>query len=191
MDTGQSVPAVWSGFILGSQYCKQYGHRKVYSSSLVRVHIHIVHFHETIFSGSSRQLTLKKGAPGDQVWDLLCVQLASYLERGPLMWMMPLHLQVNQKSNYDDMRTNSWKYAADLKSRQHFQDKKSGRINALIVTCTFLKVFFSSKSHHENYQGVKQFGSEGRHLVLRKTCPHMTENVKNQHNQKQYSLFSG
>ena len=30
------------------------------------------------------------------------VQLASYLERGPLMWMMPLHLHVNQKSDYDD-----------------------------------------------------------------------------------------
>ena len=44
---------------------------------------------------------LKKGAPGDQVWDLLCVQLASYLERGPLMWMM--HLHVNQKSDYDIM----------------------------------------------------------------------------------------
>ena len=37
-------------------------------------------------------------APGDQVWDLLYVQLASYLEGGPLMWMMPLH--VNKKSNY-------------------------------------------------------------------------------------------
>ena len=24
------------------------------------------------------------------------------LERGPLMWMMPLHLHVNQKSDYDD-----------------------------------------------------------------------------------------
>ena len=24
------------------------------------------------------------------------------LERGPLMWMMPLHLHVNQKSHYDD-----------------------------------------------------------------------------------------
>ena len=31
-----------------------------------------------------------------------CVQLTSYLERGPLMWMMPLHLHVNQKSDYDD-----------------------------------------------------------------------------------------
>ena len=48
------------------------------------------------------QLTLKKGAPGDQVWDLLFMQLASYLERGPLMWMMPLNLHVNQKSDYDD-----------------------------------------------------------------------------------------
>ena len=29
-----------------------------------------------------------KGAHGDQVYDLLWVQLASYLEGGPLMWMM-------------------------------------------------------------------------------------------------------
>ena len=36
---------------------------------------------KTAVSGSSPQLTLKKGAPGDQVWVLLCVQLASYLER--------------------------------------------------------------------------------------------------------------
>ena len=33
----------------------------------------------------------------------LCMQLASYLERGPLMWMMPLHLHVNKKSDYDMM----------------------------------------------------------------------------------------
>ena len=52
-------------------------------------------------SESSGQLTIKKGAPEDQVWDLLCVQLASYLEGGPLMWMIPLHLHVNQKSDYD------------------------------------------------------------------------------------------
>ena len=58
---------------------------------------------KTAMSGTSPQLTLKKGAPGDQVWDLLCVQLASYLERGPLMWMMPQHLHVNQKSDYDMM----------------------------------------------------------------------------------------
>ena len=84
---------------------------------------------KTAVSGSSPQLTLKKGAPGDQVWDLLCVQLASYLERGPLMWMMPLHLHVNQKSDYDDddnlsprtlqfnrtkngEKCSSWKYSA-------------------------------------------------------------------------------
>ena len=29
------------------------------------------------------------------------MQLASYLEGGPLIWMMPLHLHVNQKSDYD------------------------------------------------------------------------------------------
>ena len=29
---------------------------------------------------------------------------SQYLEGGPLMWMMPLHLHVYQKSDYDDMR---------------------------------------------------------------------------------------
>ena len=29
------------------------------------------------------------------------MQLASYLEGGPLMWMMPMHLHVSQKSDYD------------------------------------------------------------------------------------------
>ena len=30
------------------------------------------------------------------------MQQASYLERGPLMWMLPLYVDVNQKSNDDD-----------------------------------------------------------------------------------------
>ena len=34
---------------------------------------------------------------------MLFVQLASYLGGGPLMWIMPVHLHVNQKSDYDDM----------------------------------------------------------------------------------------
>ena len=38
---------------------------------------------------------------GDLVRDLPCVQQASYLEGGPLMWMLPLYLHVNQKSDYD------------------------------------------------------------------------------------------
>ena len=36
-------------------------------------------------------------------WRLLCVQLANYLEGSPLMWMIPLYLHVNQKSNYEMM----------------------------------------------------------------------------------------
>ena len=32
---------------------------------------------------------------------LPCMQQASYLEMGPLMWMLPPYLHVNQKSNYD------------------------------------------------------------------------------------------
>ena len=52
-------------------------------------------------SGSSRLSTLMIDVPGDLVWDLPCVQQASYLEGGPLMWMLPLYLHVNQKSDYD------------------------------------------------------------------------------------------
>ena len=49
-------------------------------------------------SGSSRLSTLMIDVPGDLVWDLPCVQQASYLEVGPLMCMLPLYLHVNQKS---------------------------------------------------------------------------------------------
>ena len=37
------------------------------------------------------------------MWDLPCVQQASFLEGGPLMWMLYLYLHVNQKSDYDDI----------------------------------------------------------------------------------------
>ena len=36
------------------------------------------------------------------------MQLASYLERGPLIRMMPLHLHINQKSDYDDDDGQVW-----------------------------------------------------------------------------------
>ena len=32
---------------------------------------------------------------------MCALQLASYLEGGPLLWMMPLYLHINQKSDYD------------------------------------------------------------------------------------------
>ena len=54
-------------------------------------------------SGSSRPSTLMIDIPGDLVWDLPCVQQASYLEGGPLVWMLPLYLHINQKSDYDMM----------------------------------------------------------------------------------------
>ena len=54
-------------------------------------------------SGSSRLSTLMIDVPGDLVWDLPCVQQASYLEGGPLIWMLPLYLHVNKKSDYDMM----------------------------------------------------------------------------------------
>ena len=41
-------------------------------------------------SGSSRLSTLMIETPGDLVWDLPCLQQASYLEGGTLMWILPL-----------------------------------------------------------------------------------------------------
>ena len=46
--------------------------------------------------------TLMIDIPGDLMWDLPCVQQTSYLEGGPLVWMLPLYLHVNKKSVDDD-----------------------------------------------------------------------------------------
>ena len=48
-------------------------------------------------SGSSRLSTYMIEICGD----LPCVQQARCLEGGPLMWMLPLYLHVNQKFDYD------------------------------------------------------------------------------------------
>ena len=53
-------------------------------------------------SGSSQLSTPMTETPGDLVWDLPCVQQASCLEGGPLLWIWPLYLHVNQKSDDDD-----------------------------------------------------------------------------------------
>ena len=53
-------------------------------------------------SGSSLLSTLMIETPGDMVWDLPCVQLASYLEGGPLKWILSLNRHVNQKYDDDD-----------------------------------------------------------------------------------------
>ena len=42
------------------------------------------------------------------------MQLASYLERGPLMWMMLLHLHVNQKSDYDMITYDTASFKIEL-----------------------------------------------------------------------------
>ena len=68
--------------------------------------------------GSSRLSTLMIDTPGDLVWDLPCVQQASYLEGGPLMWMLPLYLHIKQKSyyDYDDMSCESSQNSLTLSS---------------------------------------------------------------------------
>ena len=58
-------------------------------------------------SGSSRQLTLKKGAP--KIRCEICY-VSCYC---PLMWMM--HLHVNKKSDYDDDMRLSHAYLTEFK----------------------------------------------------------------------------
>ena len=54
------------------------------------------------------------------------MQPVSYQEGGPLMWMMPLHMHVNQKSDdEDDDHINLFKCASVLKRTQ----SKKNRIN--------------------------------------------------------------
>ena len=53
-------------------------------------------------SGSSQLSTLMTEIPGDLVWDLSCVQQASCLKGGPLLWIWPLYLHFNKKSDDDD-----------------------------------------------------------------------------------------
>ena len=50
----------------------------------------------------SQLLTLLIDIPGDLVWDLPCMQQASHLEGGPLLWMLSLYLHINQKDDDDD-----------------------------------------------------------------------------------------
>ena len=53
------------------------------------------------------------------------MQQASYLEGGPLVWMLPLYLHVNQKSDYDDMNDNGQTTSRFLLSFSN-PDKKKG-----------------------------------------------------------------
>ena len=63
-------------------------------------------------TGSSRLSTLMVDIPGDLARDLPCVQQASYLEEGPLMWVLPLYLLVNQKSRDDNqIDTIIWNFS--------------------------------------------------------------------------------
>ena len=54
-------------------------------------------------SGISTRLILSRDVWRSSVREICqCVQLASYLERSPLMWMMFLHLHVSLNADDDD-----------------------------------------------------------------------------------------
>ena len=73
-------------------------------------------------SGSSWLSTLMTDVPGDLVSDLPCVQQASYLEGGPLMWMLPLYLHVNQ----NPIMMMIWWYLSYRVDTKSFSNKTTG-----------------------------------------------------------------
>ena len=93
---------MWNALMVHSQHSQPFTYRLRESMDLGGPRWHGSSWQRGIAeSGSSWLSTLMIEICGDLVWDLPCVQQASYLEVGPLMWMLPLYLHVNQKSSYD------------------------------------------------------------------------------------------
>ena len=69
--------------------------------------------------------------------DLLCAQLASYPERGLLMWIMPLHLYANQKSDDDDDDDD------DVDDDDDDDDDDHDLLHKLHKTCSFLHAHYT------------------------------------------------
>ena len=97
-------------------------------------------------SGSSRLSTLMIEICGDLVWDLPCLQQASYLEGGPLMWMLPLYLDVNQKSEDDDMKWYSipLHYTNVLKTSSMLEVEFSSWLHGALLRRAFVIILLSS-----------------------------------------------
>ena len=96
-------------------------------------------------SGSYRLSTLMIEICGDLMWDLPCVQQASYLERGPLMWMLPIYLHVNQKSDYD-MIYNVVHTLCQIKLKYHFLSTGHYNIGQTDKRIKALRVMMWSKA---------------------------------------------
>ena len=71
------------------------------------------------------------------------MQLASYLERGPLMWMMPLHLHVNQKSDYDIMMIMKTNYCI-MQVKSIAEEEHSEILRNMIKIPFIIKIFVLS-----------------------------------------------
>ena len=61
--------------------------------------------------------------PGDLVWDLPYMQQASYLEGGPLMWMLHLYLHQKFDDDDDEFRTVALKHMVKLETRTVFSEE--------------------------------------------------------------------
>ena len=90
------------------------------------------------------------------------MQLASYLERGPLIWMMPLHLYVNQKSDYDMMKEGAnlknpthkswvWKLSNTMPDLSDLLPSHSGQVrnfNVLAMGQVYKEGYYNSEFHN-------------------------------------------
>ena len=89
-------------------------------------------------SGSSQLSTLMIETPGDLVWDLPCVQQASYLEGVPLLWILFLYLHVNKKSDY--IWYDCWHF--NICKQEKWQSKLTWALKMLnFLICLFLWAF--------------------------------------------------
>ena len=89
--------------------------------------------------------TLMIDIPGDLVWDLPCVQQASYLEGGPLVWMLPLYLHVIQKSDYDMMmmETICMEYQCLFSQKKKEKKRKGSKCHLQKFLPSMLSIIFN------------------------------------------------
>ena len=99
---GEKAPLVWTWIMVQSR--EPFTYRLRESVGLEGPRWHGSSWQRGIAeSFSSRLSNLMIEICGDLVWDLPfpCMLQASYLEGGPMKWMLSLYLHINQKSDYD------------------------------------------------------------------------------------------
>ena len=81
---------------------------------------------------------------------------AGYLEGGPLMWMLPLYLHINQKSDYDDIDDQNWKQEAQGPRLAHLSDIATADMQMLCNIFPILLLQLMKRSSFEQFLVMKK-----------------------------------